>query len=408
MGEPTLFIYRDADDPLPKDPDCVILGRNGAFRHTATGLFSRFEKADEIPTLAEQAMEAVYLLPPLPAAMTQQVLNFFREVYRRYHSEAIVLLAYNQATQEFAIVAPKQDVSAGHCKYEPNTAVPNGFMLVGTIHSHGSFGAHHSGTDVHDEESFDGVHVTYGDVGSELISVVASLAVSGCRFQLEPERVLGGLRFVKTEEPETGKDTEPAKREPRTGIAFGIWQTILEGFGIWKPQIEAKSRILNYASSGYAVDLPEEDAKRAEPDEEWYKLVTDGRPAMVYHSTIYGYPGYLNRDYIDDDDLGIRIPGHMQPQPGRKTKRTAIRRTMDLAAPPDTTPQFESDGYGGLFPDDCMERFVVARRSLGETGSVEAEKMRNPATLKPLTGGPETGKEKAEPLTPANKATEED
>jgi hypothetical protein len=65
--------------------------------------------------------------------------------------------------------------------------------MVGTIHSHCNFSAFHSGTDTHDEETFDGIHITLGHVDRKEFSMVASVAVNANRVQLEPENCTSGV-----------------------------------------------------------------------------------------------------------------------------------------------------------------------------------------------------------------------
>ena len=74
------------------------------------------------------------------------------------------------------------------------------FLCVGTIHSHCDFGAFHSGTDIGDEEDFDGLHVTFGHNNLVEFSISATIVVNGNRLQVDPLEVLEGI------EPVVGKD----------------------------------------------------------------------------------------------------------------------------------------------------------------------------------------------------------
>ena len=158
-----------------------------------------------VPTLAPLEKCAVWTLPPMPAAETFRMLVFMREVFARYRSEAGLLLAQNPTTGEFTWVCPEQEVSSGKCKYDPATPMPEGCLLAGTIHSHGAGSAFHSGTDTHDEESADGIHLTIGHVDEELVDLVASLKVGSERFEKDPADILGGVLQPKA------KDIVPAE-----------------------------------------------------------------------------------------------------------------------------------------------------------------------------------------------------
>jgi hypothetical protein len=55
--------------------------------------------------------------------------------------------------------------------------------------------AFHSGTDQGDEESFDGLHITFGNLNSELISISASIVSNGHRTIVSPDEYLKGIRL---------------------------------------------------------------------------------------------------------------------------------------------------------------------------------------------------------------------
>lgn len=120
-------------------------------------------------------------LPKLPQEVIYNALLFFRKVYNKFRAEAIVLLAYNEAKEEYKLFCPKQKVSGGHIDYDRDLSerlttlrenededwrelLESGYTRVGTIHSHCNFQAFHSGTDTEDESSFNGVHITLGHV----------------------------------------------------------------------------------------------------------------------------------------------------------------------------------------------------------------------------------------------------
>ena len=132
---------------------------------------------------------------------------FFRRVWYQYKGEAEVNLLYSKADKKYKLVARPQNVSGGGVSYSPkirgeedpvevqfySEQRKQGWLRVGTIHSHCDFGAFHSGTDTHDEEHQDGVHITCGNVNRKHFSMVASLVCNGNRFQVDPENVVFGI-----------------------------------------------------------------------------------------------------------------------------------------------------------------------------------------------------------------------
>lgn len=115
--------------------------------------------------LAPVKTEGRYALPPIPRVLVEKVDNFFRKVAKDLSTEAIVLLTMDPATKEWGVLVPSQSNTAAHCNYDPQSIVddkPDHVMIVGSIHSHPGMSAYASGTDHHDQETFDGVHITFG------------------------------------------------------------------------------------------------------------------------------------------------------------------------------------------------------------------------------------------------------
>ncbi|MBI4280685.1 hypothetical protein HY628_00630 [Candidatus Uhrbacteria bacterium] len=192
-----LILKRDEKEEIPRDePFTYILGRNGPYLQKITPAFRAVVPAASLPMLAEVKQEAEYLLPPIPPEVVWQMLLFFRLIYERYRTEALLFLSYHTARGTFRLDAPPQRVSSAGCQADLRNwkRPPEGFLPVGTAHSHASMSAFHSGTDQHDEEFDDGIHITVGRLDRPAVQIVASLAVSGKRFPQEMERVLGGLR----------------------------------------------------------------------------------------------------------------------------------------------------------------------------------------------------------------------
>lgn len=152
-------------------------------------------------------------LPKLDPRIIYKALLFFRRVYNQHKAEAIVVIAYNLKTKEYGLFCPVQKVSGGHIDYDRQLAqrensirdnedpewakmLQDGFIPVGTIHSHCNFQAFHSGTDTGDEASFDGVHVTLGHVVDQEFSVACSLALNNYREPVDLENVALGVKRV--------------------------------------------------------------------------------------------------------------------------------------------------------------------------------------------------------------------
>lgn len=130
----------------------------------------------------------------LPLDLIRKVTAWFRLVFAKHHSEAVGYLYYRASDGEWDFVPPAQTASAASAHYDqaPRRA---GWVIAGTIHSHGSMSAFHSGTDHADEINFDGVHITIGRVDS-VPEYSCSLVVQGKREIVDPSVLIDGIAPV--------------------------------------------------------------------------------------------------------------------------------------------------------------------------------------------------------------------
>ena len=119
----------------------------------------------------------------IPSDLFYSVEKFLEEVYKKYSSEGVVILYYNKEVNKWAYCIPEQEVTAASASYEItdkavyviegeyNKSVKSlegdGWIQCGSIHSHASMDAFHSGVDDKDEFDFDGIHITIGKFNAE-------------------------------------------------------------------------------------------------------------------------------------------------------------------------------------------------------------------------------------------------
>jgi hypothetical protein len=178
---------KDGGFEPPADPIYYLVTGDGLFQVKENPVFRSCVRVKGIRGLQGQKDEVHWKLPPVPGALMQKVVGLFREVYRRYKSEAIVLLLYDPASQQYDIVVPEQYVTGGHLSYAPGV-VPPGKVRVGTVHSHAEADAFHSPVDDWDEQHDDGLHVTVGNLNGTF-SLSCSLVVDGRRFPVRSRDV---------------------------------------------------------------------------------------------------------------------------------------------------------------------------------------------------------------------------
>lgn len=195
----------DGATEMPKDDIFYIISKEGIFLKKKLGLFESLAPVNKISILNELSSYATMNIVKIPSKRFTQILSFFRAVYSEYRSEANTILHYNQKKKRYRIEVPEQQVSAGSVNYESELSYSN-YVRVGTIHSHANFSAFHSGVDKHDEATWDGIHMTIGNVASEYFSLSACIVANGLRFQVDPIDYIEDLELVEYE----SKVTNPA------------------------------------------------------------------------------------------------------------------------------------------------------------------------------------------------------
>ena len=193
-----VYIYEEGFE-LPKEGTFFLVSGNGLWMHKDTGIVSGFVPVDNISVLQELDANAHVEcnLPKVPTRCVWRIKNFFKNVVAEHHAEAEINLYYNKETNDFKIHIPEQTVSSGGVNYKRMALTHRDgmedYLRVGTIHSHCDFGAFHSGTDIGDEEDFDGLHCTFGHNNKDDFTISASVVVNGHRLAVDPMDVLDGI-----------------------------------------------------------------------------------------------------------------------------------------------------------------------------------------------------------------------
>ncbi|RTK97743.1 MAG: hypothetical protein EKK64_00580 [Neisseriaceae bacterium] len=193
-----IYLFEEGVE-LPEDERFYLVTKTGIYFNKKTKAGDALVPVDGIPWLMEPDLEMRLKLPKVPARIIAQALTFFRKVYDKYNSEAYVTLMYSSKNNEYQLHCPKQTVSHSSVNYdrtdqpEYQDRVQNDWQMVGTIHSHCNFSAFHSGTDVGDEATFDGIHITLGNVDRNQISIASSVAINEKREELLPEKSCSGV-----------------------------------------------------------------------------------------------------------------------------------------------------------------------------------------------------------------------
>jgi proteasome lid subunit RPN8/RPN11 len=190
-----VYVYTK-DVILPDIGNYYVIARDGIWLRKDTGICYGFVKVDGIGGLSAFSPSVGLRLPKLPAAIIFQALLFFRRIYQKHRSEALLFLIYSPSKKTFGFFCPTQKVSHTRISYDHSDVALHGDLVVaGTFHSHCGFGAFHSYVDQHDEENFDGLHVTLGHVDEAAFSIVGSIVVNKTRFPIDPCDKICGLQI---------------------------------------------------------------------------------------------------------------------------------------------------------------------------------------------------------------------
>jgi hypothetical protein len=240
-----VYVYEAGMD-LPKEGTYFVVAGNGLWMHKDTGIVRCFVQVENIGVLEDLKADAAVecSLPKIPARLVWRIKEFFRRVVEKHRAESEVTLFYSKEKGDYKLHIPQQRVSHGGVSYrrEGLTHVPGmeDYLRVGTIHSHCDFGAFHSGTDIGDEEDFDGLHVTFGHNDRDDFTISATVVSNGHRAKIDPLAVLDGVEPVVV--ADGGRDSyykfvpdyaghDRAAHDWATGI--DVWMGQVTGASLW-------------------------------------------------------------------------------------------------------------------------------------------------------------------------------
>ena len=187
----------------PNDATYYIVAKNGIFLKKESWWAKAIVPVRQIAVLDTQETAIELKLPAISSVVMTKVWAFFKAVYKKHGSEAAVLIHYSPELG-WNLTVPKQVVSYSHVDYEMTDRI-DGYVFVGTMHSHSSMSAFHSGTDVRDEAQVDGIHITLGNMNyPDRFSMDAEAVVNGTRMAL-PLNFLDGVTKIVEEQSKIGR-----------------------------------------------------------------------------------------------------------------------------------------------------------------------------------------------------------
>lgn len=317
----------DGTNPIPEDDVFYIVAKEGIFLKKSMGIMDSIAPVKNISILESIQAAAKMNIKKIPGGQFARVVAFFKAVYKEYYGEAIVLLFYDETKKVYKIVPPHQKVTAAACDYNKGITI-EGMQMIGTIHSHASMSAFHSGTDDKDEEHFDGLHITIGNVNQDDVSVTASIVANGHRFVVQPEDYVE--RLVKT------VDIDEVEQKPTRRVFK--WQN-----GKMVEDVQASTRY-TYSTrrmdKRYVVNVSDKYHKALPA---WMGMVEKGTYTYNYGYGVYGaWDGqrYQGRNAPGARNWGGNYDANLWRQNGYKGPYIApAARQLPLPSAPGVPPQ---------------------------------------------------------------------
>lgn len=186
-----VYIKADGDkNEWPKDPFFYMLTKDGLFVCRNHKWFQSCAKAKQGPTgLGEQKEFVKVDYPLIPRVLIEKIVGFFHLIYEKHGWEAAVILCWNKLTQAMELVVPDQKCNSAACKYDLPKLPPH-LVILGDIHSHGSWSPDASFTDEEDEMHRPGLHIVVGNINKEPPALYCAMVADGVRFKIEPVKAL--------------------------------------------------------------------------------------------------------------------------------------------------------------------------------------------------------------------------
>lgn len=270
----------DGKQPVPDDDICYIVAKEGIFLKKKMGIMDSVAPVEKISILESIQATAKMHIKKIPGGQFAKVIAFFREVYEEYSGESIVLLFYDETKRVYKIVPPHQKVTSAACDYDKGMTIDD-MQMIGTIHSHANMSAFHSGTDDKDEEHFDGLHITIGNLGDDDVSITASIVANGHRFVVQPEEYV--QRLVKT------VDIDKVEQIPTRRVFHWQNNKMIEDVKTGSKYTYSARRL----DKRYTVNV---SAKYHKVIPAWMKMVERGTPVYNYgYSVLNGWGNGLSK-----------------------------------------------------------------------------------------------------------------
>lgn len=200
--------------PLPTNGPYFVLSKEAVMVHRNFHFGRVIVPINQLEMLNKLEPKLVYDDILVPKELVEQAWSFFRAILKYRKSEAMVDIVFDhdagrraKRTERqgwddmgYRLFVPPQRASHGGVEAQRTGAHYKG-QIVGTIHSHCDFGAFHSGTDTHDADGHDGLHITIGFNNHAQPQIATMISVAGERWNFEAKEIWGDTPYTPLQHP---------------------------------------------------------------------------------------------------------------------------------------------------------------------------------------------------------------
>lgn len=253
---PIYVLEKDDDIKAITDNMAYVVGKDGLYIKKSNKLYTSITKIKEVECLAEVKTTAEVKFTKMSHDTFRAIETFFADIFKKFKSEVAILLYYSFDKKEWGWLVPKQTVGGASVDYKIDEnskfvtadskqldAIPEGFVQMGSIHSHANMSAFHSGTDDKDEFHFDGLHITIGSFNSLDRTYAVRWIVSGTEIKSNLMETVEGIKDVGKYPASL---SELVSERAVTTVVHGGWQNGKNGhFTKTYPQVYTPNKATN-------------------------------------------------------------------------------------------------------------------------------------------------------------------
>lgn len=164
-------------------PITYVVDGSGVFQVKRLAVGVATTKAKVVRGVEARLAEGFVLtLPRLPFSLYQQAVVWFREVHRRWKTEAYLQVWWDPSREGYYVVVPVQDVSGGKVEHQGGQHDKSGelgHIHALDLHSHHTMGAFWSGVDDADERKSERLYGVVGKIDQVIPDSKWRVAVAG-------------------------------------------------------------------------------------------------------------------------------------------------------------------------------------------------------------------------------------